>query len=161
MLRRTASWNFEPRFGGSTELGLQHLDNCEHCQTRIEELAANEQQWTLAREGLARALRVDWILEMIFRIPRGFIPQPSTPQIGRTQWPSSFCSHRRIRKCWDDWDATKSKGLLAQAAWESSLKPTTRNCIDRSLSRCWHRIYRAAGLLANDSLAKLALRPLS
>lgn len=38
--------------GCSTELGLQHLDNCEHCQTRIEELAANQQQWTLAREGL-------------------------------------------------------------------------------------------------------------
>jgi len=38
--------------GGSTELGLQHLDNCEHCQARIEELAANEHQWTLAREGL-------------------------------------------------------------------------------------------------------------
>ena len=36
----------------STELGLHHLDNCEHCQARIEELAANEQQWTLAREGL-------------------------------------------------------------------------------------------------------------
>ncbi len=36
--------------GCSTELDLQHLDNCEHCQARIEELAANEQQWALARD---------------------------------------------------------------------------------------------------------------
>jgi serine/threonine protein kinase len=38
--------------GGSTELGLQHLDECEYCQARIEDLAANQRQWTLAREGL-------------------------------------------------------------------------------------------------------------
>ncbi len=54
--------------GGSTELGLQHLNNCEHCQARIEELAANKQQWALAREGLCSRVEAGFELEDIFKI---------------------------------------------------------------------------------------------
>ncbi len=54
--------------GRSTELGLQHLNNCEHCQARIEELAANKQQWALAREGLCSRVEGGFELDDIFKI---------------------------------------------------------------------------------------------
>ncbi len=60
--------------GCSTELGLQHLDKCEHCQARIEELAANEQQWTLAREGLCSRVEGGLDIENEFQNPTRFIP---------------------------------------------------------------------------------------
>ena len=60
--------------GCSTELGLQHLDDCEHCQMRIEELAANEQQWTLAREGLCSRVESGLDIENEFESPTRFIP---------------------------------------------------------------------------------------
>ncbi len=60
--------------GFSTELGLQHLDNCVHCQARIEELAANEQQWTLAREGLCSRVEGNLDIENNFASPMRFIP---------------------------------------------------------------------------------------
>ena len=60
--------------GGSTELGLQHLDNCEHCQARIEELAANEQQWTLAREGLCSRVEGGRDVGNDFQNPTRFHP---------------------------------------------------------------------------------------
>jgi len=58
----------------STELGLQHLDNCEHCQTRIEELAANQQQWTLAREGLCSRVEGGLDFGNDFQNPTRFHP---------------------------------------------------------------------------------------
>ncbi|MFN7876560.1 MAG: serine/threonine-protein kinase, partial [Pirellula sp.] len=58
----------------STELGLQHLDECEHCQVRIEELAANEQQWTLAREGLCARVEGGLDIENEFESPTRFVP---------------------------------------------------------------------------------------
>lgn len=60
--------------GCSTELGIQHLDNCEHCQARIEELAANEHQWTLAREGLCSRVEGGLDIENEFESPTRFIP---------------------------------------------------------------------------------------
>ena len=60
--------------GGLTELGLQHLDNCEHCQARIEELAANEQQWTLAREGLCSRVEGGRDVGNDFQNPTRFHP---------------------------------------------------------------------------------------
>ena len=60
--------------GCSTELGLQHLDECEHCQARIEELAANEQQWTLAREGLCARVEGGLDIENEFESPTRFVP---------------------------------------------------------------------------------------
>lgn len=60
--------------GCSTELGLQHLDECEHCQARIEELAANEQQWTLAREGLCSRVEGGLDIENEFESPTRFVP---------------------------------------------------------------------------------------
>ncbi len=60
--------------GGSTELGLQHLDECERCQARIEELAASEQQWTLAREGLCSRVEGGLDIENEFESPTRFVP---------------------------------------------------------------------------------------
>lgn len=60
--------------GSSSELGLQHLDECEHCQTRIEELAANEQQWRLAREGLCSHVECGPDIESEFGGPTRFVP---------------------------------------------------------------------------------------
>lgn len=65
--------------GCSTELDLQHLDNCEHCQARIEELAANEQQWALAREGLCSRFEGGLDFENEFEIPTRFIPIAEHP----------------------------------------------------------------------------------
>lgn len=60
--------------GCSSELGLQHLDECEHCQTRIEELAANKQQWRLAREGLCSHVQGGLDIENEFESSKRFVP---------------------------------------------------------------------------------------
>lgn len=60
--------------GCATEFGLQHLDECEHCQVRIEELAANKQQWSLAREGLCSRVEGGLDFEKDFESPTRFTP---------------------------------------------------------------------------------------
>lgn len=60
--------------GLAIESGLQHLDECEHCQVRIEELAADQRQWTLAREGLCSRVEGGPDVENDFQNPTWFIP---------------------------------------------------------------------------------------
>ncbi len=75
--------------GGSTELGLQHLNNCEHCQARIEELAANKQQWALAREGLCSRVEGGFELEDIFKITTYPFPIRTGHLTGQTLSPTT------------------------------------------------------------------------
>ena len=96
--------------GCSNESGLQHLDECEHCQARIEELAADQRQWTLARKGLCSRFEVGLDLGNDFESPTRF---------------------RRTAEHSSDWTDTMAKQLLQPPSHPEMLGRLGRYEIER------------------------------
>ncbi len=92
------------------ENALQHVEQCDRCRSRLEQLAATKEMWQQSQTALCSD---EWMnaCRSPPAIRRGIVcSNRLRRRHGPSRWRNNFCNRLRIPRCWDVWGDTRSSG---------------------------------------------------